>query len=247
MVWTYTIISVLIVSLVSLVGALALTFRQKILERILIFFVAFSAGALIGDAFLHLLPEAVEKNGFTTGVSTAIFLGIIVFFLLEKLLRWRHCHDVDCEDHPKHLGLMNLVGDGVHNFIDGLLIGASFLVSVPVGIATATAVILHEIPQELGDFGVLLHSGFTKKKAIFFNFLSACLAIAGALIALVLGGRTGAFQDLMVPFAAGGFLYIALSDLIPELHKEVKWQSALQHLIFLVLGIGTMLLLLFIE
>lgn len=245
--WIYAIASVVLVSVVSFVGVLALSVKDQLLKKTLIFFVAFSAGALIGDAFLHLLPEAVDKNGFNVEVSAAIFGGIIVFFLLEKILRWRHCHDTSCDDHPKHLGQMNLIGDGVHNLIDGLLIGASFLVSVPVGIATTTAVVLHEIPQELGDFGVLLHSGFSKKRAILFNFLSACMAILGALIALILGTKIGAFGDAMIPFAAGGFLYIALSDLIPELHKEVRWQSAISHLIFLILGIGTMLLLLLVE
>jgi len=245
--WIYALVSVFLVSIFSFVGVLALSFKDKFLKKILIFFVAFSAGALIGDAFLHLLPEAIGESGFTPQVSFAVFAGIVVFFLLEKILRWRHCHNTDCEDHSRHLGQMNLVGDGVHNFIDGLLIGASFLVSVPVGIATTTAVVLHEIPQELGDFGVLLHSGFSKKKAILFNFLSACLAILGAIIALTLGTKTGYFGEAMIPFAAGGFLYIALSDLIPELHKEVKWQSAITHLLFLILGIGMMMLLLLIE
>lgn len=247
MAWTYALISVAIVSVSSLAGVLTLSIKDKILQKVLILFVAFSAGALLGDAFLHLLPEAVEKDGFTTGVSVAIFMGILVFFLLEKILRWRHCHDVDCEEHPKHLGSMNLVGDGVHNFIDGLLIGASFMVSIPIGIATTTAVVLHEIPQELGDFGVLLHSGYTKKWAILFNLLSACLAIAGAIAALLLGERSESFGELMIPFAAGGFLYIALSDLIPELHKEIKWQSAVAHLFFLILGVSFMLLLLLVE
>lgn len=247
MVWVYALISVALVSLASFVGVLTLSFKDQILKKVLIFFVAFSAGALIGDSFLHLLPEATEKNGFSVGVSAAIFAGIIVFFLLEKILRWRHCHDASCEDHPKHLGQMNLFGDGVHNFIDGLLIGASFLVSIPVGIATTTAVIMHEIPQELGDFGVLLHSGFSKQKAIMFNFLSACLAIIGAVVALSLGTKTGAFGETMIPFSAGGFLYIALSDLIPELHKEVKIRSAIAHLCFLLLGIGMMFLLLLVE
>jgi len=247
MVWVYTLISVFIVSLASFVGVLTLSLKEKLLNKVLIFFVAFSAGALIGDSFLHLLPEATKENGFTLGVSAAIFSGIIAFFLLEKILRWRHCHEANCDDHPKHLGQMNLIGDGVHNLIDGLLIGASFLVSMPVGIATTLAIVMHEIPQELGDFGVLLHSGFSKKRAILFNFFSACIAIIGAIIALFIGTKTSFFSQAMIPFAAGGFLYIALSDLIPELHKEVKWQSAISHLIFLILGIGVMTLMLFVE
>ena len=159
MVWQYIIISVIIVSLLSFSGVIALALKKDFLRRILLILVAFSTGALIGDAFLHLLPEAVnEAGGFTGTIALSVFIGILIFFSLEKFLRWRHCHDIDCKDHPKHLGTMNLVGDGVHNFIDGALIASSYLISVPLGIATTIAVAAHEIPQELGDFGVLIHS-----------------------------------------------------------------------------------------
>jgi len=246
MIWAYTLISVLIISIISLVGIFTLGIKIKTLQKILHFFVAFSAGALLGDTFLHLLPEANEKNPSST-VAIAIIIGVLFFFALEKILRWRHCHEEGCEDHPKHLGYMNFVGDGLHNFIDGVLIGASFMASIPIGIATTTAVILHEIPQELGDFGVLLHSGFSKGKALWLNFLSATLAIIGALLILIIGNVAISFTNFIVPVAAGGFLYIALSDLIPELHKETKWQNAISQIFFIALGVGIMYLLLFLE
>jgi len=248
MVWAYTLTSVVIVSILSLVGVVTLALNKEFLKKILIILVAFSTGALIGGAFLHLLPEAVDIAGsFTPKIAYYLFVGIMLFFILEKFLRWRHCHDIDCKEHPKHLGTMNLVGDGAHNFIDGLLIGSSYMVSIPLGITTTVAVIAHEIPQELGDFGVLLHSGFKVKKAIIYNLLSACTAILGAIIALLVGARAENFSNFMIPITAGGFIYIALSGLVPELHKEnLFWRNLLQ-LLVLIAGIIVMYLLLSAE
>ncbi len=248
MLWLYSIISVIIVSLLSFVGAVTLFLSKKRLESILLILVAFSTGALLGDAFIHLLPEAVEEaGGFKLEIGLYIFVGILLFFSLEKFLRWRHCHDIDCKEHPKHLGTMNLVGDGVHNFIDGILIGASFLVSIPLGITTTIAVAAHEIPQELGDFGILLHSGFSKKSAVWFNFFSACTAILGTVLTLAIGTRISAITNLMIPVTAGGFIYIALSGLIPELHKEENLFKSFIQFISILAGIAVMMLLLIIE
>lgn len=248
MVWTYTLIAVLIVSLLSLVGVITLAIKKDVLKKILLVMVAFSAGALIGDAVLHLLPHAIEETGEMTLATSVSFLsGILLFFVLEKFLRWRHCHDVECDAHPKHLGTMNLVGDGVHNFIDGVLIGTSFLVSIPLGIATTVAVIAHEIPQELGDFGVLLHSGFKAKTAVLYNLFSAAFAIVGAVVALLVGEALEEFVHFIIPLTAGGFIYIALSGLVPELHKENKTYKSLIQLIALVFGILVMYLLSFTE
>jgi len=244
MIWLYSIGSVCLVSSISLVGLFALSFKRDFLNKILLFMVAFSAGALLGDAFFHMLPEAVSERGFDFFVSFSILLGIISFFVLEKFLRWRHCHELNCHEHPRHLGMLNMIGDAFHNFIDGLLIGASFLVSFPLGIATTVAVVLHEIPSEFGDFSVMLHSGYEVKKAIFYNFLSALTAVLGVIIALVIGERASTFPEFIIPFAAGNFIYIALSDLIPELHKELGWKKSLGQLIFFIFGIGLMLLLL---
>lgn len=247
MTWVYTIGSVIIISLISLVGVFSLAFKKDTIKKILLYLVAFSAGALIGDSFLHLLPEAFESGLDSMPLAIAIFSGILVFFLLEKVLRWRHCHNISCSEHPRHLGTMNLVGDAMHNLIDGFLIGVSFLVSVPLGIATTIAVLLHEIPQEMGDFGVLLHSGFSIKKAIFFNLLSSFTAIIAAVIALVVGNRIESFAQVMIPFTVGSFIYIALSDLIPELHKESGWGKTIGQLAALIGGISVMALLLLLE
>lgn len=245
--WAYTIISVSVVSLLSLIGALTLMLKEELLRKLLLFFVAFSAGALLGDTFIHLLPEAVEGNGISASISVSILSGLFFFFIMEKILRWRHCHEIDCIEHPKHLGPINLLGDFFHNFIDGVIIAASYLVSPPLGVATTVAVVLHEVPQELGDFGVLLHSGYTAKKALFLNLLSAFSAIIGAVATIIIGGNAGSFTSYAIPFTAGGFLYIALSDLVPELHKESEWKKSLLQLFFMAAGIGIMYLLLFFD
>ncbi|MFC1741913.1 ZIP family metal transporter [Nanoarchaeota archaeon] len=237
----YAILSVLLVSAISLVGIFFLMMKRYTLNRTVLFLVSLSAGSLFGGAILHLLPEVVEIKGFTPLVSMSVLAGIILFFLIEKLIHWRHCHVPTSKDHPHHLAPMNLIGDGVHNFIDGLIIAAGYMVSIPVGIATTIAVILHEVPQEIGDFGVLLHAGFSKKKALLFNFLTALTSIVGVVVVLIIGAKSQDFTMWILPFAAGGFLYIAGSDLIPELHKECGGKDMLLHLSALILGIGLML------
>jgi zinc and cadmium transporter len=175
-------------------------------------------------------------------------LGIIASFIAEKFLQWRHCHIPTSKEHPHSFAYMNLFGDAVHNFIDGLIIGGSYLASVPLGIATTLAVVFHEIPQEIGDFGVLIYGGFSKSKAIFFNFATALTAIFGTIVALSLGFLMQGSAAFLVPFAAGNFIYIAGSDLIPELHKEEPkpLKSALQLTAF-VLGVLILLSLTFLE
>jgi len=149
--------------------------------------------------------------------------------------------------HPTHLAPMNIMGDVLHNFLDGLVIAGSYLVSIPAGIATTVAVVLHEIPQEIADFGVLVYSGMSKMKALFYNFLSASVAIIGAIIGLVLGAQSEMFLEIIIPLAVGGFIYIAGSNLIPELHKESHLKESLFHLSGIVLGIALMFLLLGLE
>ncbi|MBN1386124.1 ZIP family metal transporter [Candidatus Woesearchaeota archaeon] len=235
----YTISSVIIVSLLSLVGILFLFFKKKTLQHLLLFLVSLAAGSLFGGVFLHLLPEVVEEAGFSITVSISVLGGILLFFMIEKFIHWRHCHVPTSKEHPHHLAPMNLIGDGIHNFVDGLIIAVSYLVSVPVGIATTIAVILHEVPQEIGDFGVLLYSGMSKKKALIYNFLSALTAVVGAIVGLIMGNEDLAI--IILPFAAGGFLYIAGSDLIPELHKECGIKDAMLHMGALILGAVLML------
>jgi zinc and cadmium transporter len=174
-VWLLTLLSVFIVSLISFVGALTLSFKAKNLKKVLIHMVSFSAGALFGDAFLHLLPEVVQESGFTVGISIALLSGIVFSFIIEKVVHWRHCHLPITKTHVHPFSVMSLVGDSIHNLIDGVIIAAGYMASLPAGIATTIAVILHEIPQEMGDFGVLLHGGFTKKKALLVNFLRSHL------------------------------------------------------------------------
>lgn len=246
LVWWYSIISVLIVSLVSLIGVFTLSIKVEKLKKFLIFMLAFSAGVLLGDTFIHLFPEIAE-NGVALSSSVMVLFGIVFFFVIEKFIHWRHCHMPITKEHVHPFAYMNLVGDGLHNFIDGMIISASYMTNIPLGIATSLAVILHEIPQEIGDFGVLLHGGFSKARAVFFNFVTALTAVLGAVVALVLGNFVESISSFLLPLAAGGFIYIAGSDLIPELHKETAWKNSLGQLLFFLLGIVVMALLLLIE
>lgn len=245
-VWLYSIISVLIVSILSLIGVFTLFLRENHLKNSLLFLVSFSAGALFGDAFIHLIPEAFE-DGLGIKLPLYILFGIMTFFVLEKFIHWRHCHIPTSKKHPHPFAFINLIGDGLHNFIDGLLIGGSYLVNIPLGVATTLAVILHEIPQEIGDFGVLLHAGLTKTKALFYNFISAILAILGAVIAILVGSNISGFSTFLISFTAGGFIYIAGSDLIPELHKETSPRNSIIQFIAIILGISIMFSLGFLE
>lgn len=243
-VWIYSLVSVSIVSAISLIGIFTLLFKRNFMQNILLFLVSFAVGGLFGDAFIHLLPESFEKLGINLTTSSLVLAGILIFFVLEKFIRWRHCHVPTSEQHPHPVVFMNLVGDGVHNLIDGMLIGAAYLVSIPIGIATTIAVILHEIPQEMGNFGVLIHGGLTIRKALLFNFLTALTAIAGTILSLTVGPHLHGYALYMMPITAGGFLYIAGSDLIPELHQESSTVHSIIQFLSILLGIGVMALLL---
>jgi len=230
----WTIGSTVLVSLISLVGVFTLFLSDKILNQIVFLLMGFSAGALLGGAFLHLLPEAAEQAEGTNIYLWAIF-GILIFFALERFFYWRHCHKEICDLHP--FTYLNLIGDGLHNMIDGMVIAASYSVSIQAGIITTIAVIVHEIPQELGDFGVLVYGGFSKAGALGFNLLSALTAIAGAIIGLYLYGHIRNFTPALLAFTAGGFIYISASDLIPELHKEKVPGKANLALVFFAMGL----------
>jgi zinc and cadmium transporter len=246
--WVLGLTSVIVISVISLTGVLVLWLKDKQLKKILLYLVSFSVGGLFGDAFIHLIPEAIEESGFGTSISLLILLGILFSFVVEKFLQWRHCHIPTSSEHPHSFAYMNLFGDAVHNLIDGLIVGGSYLASIPIGISTTLAVIFHEIPQELGDFGVLIHGGFSKKKAVWFNFLTALTAILGALIVFVVGATIEGFIPLLIPFAAGNFIYIAGSDLIPELRKdEPDLKKATLQIVSITLGVVIMLLVLLLE
>lgn len=242
----YIFASVIVVSLISLMGVIFLSWKKEKLEHFLIYLVSFSVGALLGDVFIHIIPELGE-GGFAVKSGIWILLGIVVFFIIEKIIHWHHCHKAEHARDARPFALMNLIGDGLHNFLDGAIISAAFMANTTLGVATAVAVILHEIPQEIGDFGVLLYAGYSKRKALAFNFLSALLAIAGAAMTLVLGAMVGGLTLILLAIAAGGFIYIAGTDLIPELHRDCRHCKAVYQLIMIIFGIGLMWLLTLIE
>ncbi len=248
MVLWFVVGAAVIVSLISFVGVLLLWLNAKALNRVLLFFISFAIGAMLGAVFLDLLPEAAETVGVKTAFAYAL-AGMIVFYVVEKFLHWHHHHEgrregyhVEGEKEYRHVhpvGYLNLVGDAIHNFIDGALIAASFLAGFPLGFISTVAIIAHEIPQELGDFSVLLYSGFEKNKALAFNFLSALTAVGGALVTF-LAGFSAQANALLISFAAGSLLYIAATDLIPELHKHEEREAlkSIAQVIVLLFGIA---------
>lgn len=245
--WIYTLGSLLVVSVLSLLGIFFVTMSERLLRKVLLMMVSFAVGGLFGDAFFELIPESFERLGPGLTTSSLILAGILAFFVLEKFIRWRHCHEPDCEGHAKPVVFVNIVGDAAHNFTDGLIIGASYLVDTHVGLTTTMAVILHEIPHEIGDFGVLVQGGLSKRNALLVNFLTTLLAIAGGVAALLVGSHEPAFAKYLLPLTAGGFLYVAGSDLIPELHHEEKMSHSLVQLLCIVSGMALMAVLVVLE
>jgi len=243
-VWVYTFISVGIVSAISLVGVFFLSMREERLRRILHWLVSFAVGALFGDAFIHLLPESFEAAGPGITVPLLAISGILLFFVLEKFMLWRHCHVPTSAHHPHPVVAMNLIGDGIHNLLDGMIIGAGYQVSPALGLSTTLAIILHEIPQEIGDYGVLVHGGLSPQKALRFNFLSALISLVGAFLSLAVGFHSESFSFFVLPMTAGGFIYMAGTDLIPELRHETDLGQSFAQLFFISLGVALMALLL---
>jgi len=230
-----------LVSLISLIGIVTIGINDKFLHEIIILLVALSAGGLLGGGFLHLLPEALLVVS-DLSIYLWIILGFILFFLIEKVLVYHHCHNVE-QDHILEFHAfkwLNLIGDSVHNFVDGLILAAAFLVSIPLGITTTIAVIFHEIPQEIGDFGVLVYGGFSKKKALYLNFLTALIAVGGGIIGFFVLSAVMPVTPYLLAFAAGGFFYIAASDLIPELNKEYTGKKTIIITLIFIGGIALM-------
>lgn len=230
----YIIISISLVSLISLIGVVSFIVKEKFLNKSLFFIVAFSAGALLSGAMLHLIPEALEKSNHQMVFLNVLF-GFLIFFILEKYLYWRHCHNGICDVHT--FTYLNLIGDSIHNFIDGMVIAVSFSFSLKVGIITTLAVIFHEIPQELGDFGVLVYGGLGKKKALLFNFIATLTAFLGAILGYVVSEKVINFAFVLLSLTSGGFIYIASTDLVPELHKETSLKKSSLSIIIFSLGI----------
>lgn len=225
------------VSLLSLVGALVLVFNDKLLSKIVLWLVAFSAGSLIGGAFLHMIPESLEVLGSASLVFMWAIIGFSIFFALELFVHWHHCHHIICEhkEYVKPTAYLILVADGLHNFIDGLAIAGAFLVDIRVGIVTTLIVATHEIPQELGDFGVLVNSGWKKWRALLFNLISGLTAVIGGLLVYFVAQDFNV--DFLLPLAAGGFIYVASSDLIPEVKHHDKISTNIIHFLAFIFGI----------
>lgn len=231
MVLSYIVAAVTIVSLISFIGILTFLFKKvNVITHLLI---SFAAGSMLAVAFLDLIPESAAKIDINI-VFYVVIAGFFLFFLMEKFFHWRHCHENDCKEHP--FTYLSLLGDGMHNFFDGMIISASFLTNLSLGLVTTLAVIVHEIPQELGDFAILIHGGFTKKRAVFWNFLISLTAFLGALVVYFVPVNL-TFLNLLLPLAAGGFIYISASDLIPEIHKEKSPAKSLVQILFFALGI----------
>lgn len=243
MLLVYILSSVLIISVMSFAGILSLVWKKHDLREYLPYLVALAAGSMMGTAFLHLLPEAAEFVE-PQSLFLSVLLAFIFFFFVEKVLHWRHCHSDNCEMHT--FGLMNLIGDGFHNFLDGLIIAAAYATGIEVGIATTIAVVIHEIPQEIGDFGVLLKAGFSVKRALLMNFFIALISVMGGLIGFFLISQTEGFIKLLTPLAAGGFLYIAATDLIPQLQEEKNINKSVRTVLMFLLGVFLTYLLQFI-
>lgn len=226
----------LIGSVGSLIGGIILILKEGWTQRIMFCLISFATGTLLGAVFLGMLPKAMTKAPPST-ILSYVLVGIILFFVLEKLLIWYHCHDEKCEIHSAAPYLV-LFGDAFHNFMDGVVITAGFLVSVPFGIATSLAVVAHEVPQEIGDFAVLLHGGMGKRKAFTYNFLSAVATIPGALIAYGLSHFVERITPIILALAASSFLYIAIADLIPEIHKNTPPGRGFYQVILMGIGVG---------
>ena len=230
------LLSTILVSLISFTGIVTLSLKKDFIKKIMLILVAFAAGSMLGAAFFDMLPEAFEIFGENTFLY--VLLGILIFFIVERYIHWHHCHEEHVEVQP--FTYLNLIGDGVHNFIDGAIIAASFLTNPHLGIVSTIAIASHEIPQEIGDFGILIHGGMNRRKALSYNFLSGLLCVIGGLITFFFASS---FQDLipiLLSIASGGFIYLALVDIVPDIHKETEMKKIILETLFLFIGIFLM-------
>lgn len=240
-----TILSLIIIfSLLGSAGAvggaaLLLVFPQRVRKTLVPSLISYATGTLLGAAFLGMIPYAIEHTQ-ASSILTTILIGIVLFFLLEKLVIWRHCHDSECEIHGS-AGPLILFGDAFHNFVDGVVIAAAFLISIPLGVATALAVIAHEVPQEIGDFAILLDSGYSRQKAFLYNLLSSSATLPAAVISYFSLKAIQTVIPYILALSAASFIYIAMADLIPELHKRFGVRTSIRQFILFILGIGTIL------
>jgi len=232
-------ISIVIISTLLLIGVLTLALREKLLDRILSFLISFSAGTILGAAFFDLLPEGIEILG-EEQLFPFLAIGFSGTFFLERSIYWYHGHG---HEHDKEVGAiksyvyLNLVGDGAHNLLDGMIIAATFQLSIPLGIATTIAVIFHELPQEIGDFGILVFGGFSRKRALLFNFLTSLTSFIGLILTFILIDIEG-FTGSIIALAGGGFIYLAASEILPEIKKEKIFSRSLIQYIMFILGLS---------
>lgn len=231
----WILVSTLAMSLFAWVGLVTLLFSEKMLKKMILPLVAFSAGALLGGAFLHMIPEAINGGGEMVFVFLLVLLGFIIFLFLEEFICWHHCHRAPSE-HKHPAGHLILIADGLHNFLGGIAIGTAFLVDIRLGMVTWVVAAAHEIPQELGDFGILLHSGWEKRRALVYNFISAITIVVGGVVAYFASGFINIIY--LLPFAAGNFIYIATSDLIPEIKHNTDRRENMLHFLALVAGVA---------
>jgi len=233
----YALVAVFGVSLLSLFGVFFLVLRRKTFETIIHYFLAFSSGVLLGAVFFDLLPKATEEVG--ENASIMLIVGMILSFALEKIINWHHCAlGEECKGRPA--AILSLIGDSIHNFIDGAIIAIAFLTSISLGITTTIAVVGHEIPHELGDFSILIYGGFSNRKALWYNFLTGLTAVAGAIFIFLAGNFVTTASAYLVGAAAGNFLYIAASDLIPELHTKRHISASIIQTLLIIIGVVLM-------
>ncbi len=236
----YILVFTFLGSIVSLIGGILLLFKKNIALKLSDYLAAFAAGTLLGTAFFDLLPEALETDAGPTTVLTWTLIGILTFFLLERFVHWFHHHHEHADEQPgtKPTAALIILGDSVHNFIDGVAIAVTFLINPSLGIITTLAVGAHEIPQEIGDFGILLKAGYSRKKVLWYNVLSACTAFLGAILTYLIGPSIAEYLPVLLAVTAGFFIYIALSDLVPEIHAWGKKKLAVTESFLLIFGVA---------
>lgn len=241
-----TLLAVSVVSIMSLIGIVTLFLGDKRLKKVIPYLISFSAGTLLGGTFLHILPDLAEDGALTSEVGAVFLGGFLLFFLLENWFHWHHSHS-DHDEEIHSVVYITQIGDTLHNFMDGMIIAASFLVDIQLGIAATVAVVLHEIPQELGNFAILVHGGWSRAKALTMNFLSALASFAGAGLVFIFQEDFSGQLTWIIAFAGANFLYLALSDIFPELQKENRRVASAMHILAMLIGMLTMGSMLFLE
>ena len=228
-------------SIGAVAGAAAILFFPEYIRRTLVpWLISYATGTLLGAAFLGMIPAGLSQAP-ALAVTATVLAGIVLFFVLEKLVLWRHCHDNECEVHGR-AGPLILIGDAFHNFVDGVVIAAAFITSIPLGIATALAVVAHEVPQEIGDFAILLDSGYGRMRAVVLNTLSAAATLPGAVAAYLWLDEMSGAVPYVLALSAASFIYIATADLVPEMHRQITPAASLVQFVLLLAGIGTIAL-----